>query len=543
MTPSDSSWVHKNKGMGMLSAVASLGLIMMWNLEEGGNLLDKYFSVATNVSDNEYLKAGACLGFGLASCGIRNESDITLSFLADSFDSASVPKTVRMSSILGLGLGYAGSQREEVKELLENVIINSEVHDLAEASLASLALGLVFSGSCNDDLSSTILQRLMETDSKEFNAHPLSRFLLLGLGLLFLQQGEKVDVILETVRAAFGEYDATPAAPEEPAAPVPVPATPATPGAAAAAAAAGGAATPAAPPSQPNRGKYAEITLITCAYAGSGNVLKIQEMLRLCTEHLTDANQAEHQQAAVLGLSLIAMGEEVGTEMTLRTFEHLLHYGEMPIRRAVPLALALLYISNPEYPIIDQFSRLSHDGDAEVAQNAILGLGLVSAGSANSRVANTLKQLADFYAKEPNHLFMIRLAQGWNMMGKGLLSLSPFHSDRLLLSGCGLAGILTVLHAAIDTKANLLLNEKYHYLLFCLTPAMNPRYLLTVDKEKLELIKTNVRVGLAVETVGQAGRPKTITGFQVSLFVLSLHMLVFCFDWFPLPSFVCLTDT
>ncbi len=43
---------------------------------------------------------------------------------------------------------------------------------------------------------------------------------------------------------------------------------------------------------------------------------------------------------------------------------------------------------------------------------------------------------------------------------------------------------------------------------------MNPRYLYLVDSE-LQPVKSNVRVGLAVETVGQAGRPKTITGFQV----------------------------
>jgi 26S proteasome regulatory subunit N1 len=119
------------------------------------------------------------------------------------------------------------------------------------------------------------------------------------------------------------------------------------------------------------RGKYAEIVLESCAYANSGNVLKVQQMLRLCTDHLTE--KAEHQAVAVLGIALIAFGEDIGVEMTLRTFEHLLHYGELPVRRVVPLALALLYISNPEYGIIDQLSRLSHDADLEVAMNAIMG--------------------------------------------------------------------------------------------------------------------------------------------------------------------------
>jgi 26S proteasome regulatory subunit N1 len=32
--------------------------------------------------------------------------------------------------------------------------------------------------------------------------------------------------------------------------------------------------------------------------------------------------------------------------------------------------------------------------------------------------------------------------------------------------------------------------------------------------DKLEPVQTQVRVGVAVDTVGAAGRPKTITGFQ-----------------------------
>ena len=45
---------------------------------------------------------------------------------------------------------------------------------------------------------------------------------------------------------------------------------------------------------------------------------------------------------------------------------------------------------------------------------------------------------------------------------------------------------------------------------------MNPRFISTVDAD-LQPVQASVRVGLAVETVGQAGRPKTITGFQASL--------------------------
>lgn len=52
-----------------------------------------------------------------------------------------------------------------------------------------------------------------------------------------------------------------------------------------------------------------------------------------------------------------------------------------------------------------------------------------------------------------------------------------------------------------------------HYLLYTLAVAMQPRMLVTFD-EKLNPLPVPVRVGLAVDVVGQAGKPKTITGFQ-----------------------------
>jgi len=42
---------------------------------------------------------------------------------------------------------------------------------------------------------------------------------------------------------------------------------------------------------------------------------------------------------------------------------------------------------------------------------------------------------------------------------------------------------------------------------------MNPRMLITVE-EDMSWRPVTVRVGQAVETVGQAGKPKRITGFQ-----------------------------
>lgn len=52
-----------------------------------------------------------------------------------------------------------------------------------------------------------------------------------------------------------------------------------------------------------------------------------------------------------------------------------------------------------------------------------------------------LRNLSAYYYKEPTLLFLVRVAQGLVHMGKGLMSLSPYHTDRQLLSStlCGCA--------------------------------------------------------------------------------------------------------
>merc|ERR1712226_750392 len=90
-------------------------------------------------------------------------------------------------------------------------------------------------------------------------------------------------------------------------------------------------------------------------------------------------------------------------------------------------------------------------------------------------------------------------------------TLNPFHSDRMLMKSPALGGMLVLLYSCLDLKSTLL--DKTHYLLYYLTCAMNPRMLITVNYD-MSWKPVTVRVGQAVETVGQAGKPKTITGFQ-----------------------------
>lgn len=90
---------------------------------------------------------------------------------------------------------------------------------------------------------------------------------------------------------------------------------------------------------------------------------------------------------AAMGVGLIAMGEGLGSSLATRTLEHLLSYGDADVRAGVPGALALLHASNPDMYTMDTLSRLSHDSDNAVARSALLGLGVIGAGTNNARLA------------------------------------------------------------------------------------------------------------------------------------------------------------
>lgn len=457
-----SSWVWKTKEEGMMSTVASIGTLLLWDVEGGLDKIDKYTYAA-----EDQIQAGSLLAFGIMSSGVRIDSDPILALLGDEERLNHKSPMVRVAAIMGLGLTYAGSNREALLDLLLPIVGDTN-QGMQISAMAALSLGMIFVGSSNSDVSEAIVQTLLDDDRKSQLKDKWTRFMALGLGLLFFGRQEEVDVILETLKAIDH------------------------------------------PMSKPTS-VLAEI----CAWAGTGTVLKLQELLHICNDHIEDSDEKKGdellQAYAVIGLGLVAMGEDVGQEMVLRQFGHLMHYGEANIRRAVPLAMGLLSPSNPQMKVYDTLSRYSHDNDNDVAINAIFAMGLLGAGTNNARLAQLLRQLASYYHREPECLFMVRIAQGLLHMGKGTLSINPFHTDRQVLSRVAAGGLLTVLVAMIDAKQ--FIADKSHYLLYWLVTAMHPRFLVTLDEE-LKPLTVNVRVGQAVDVVGQAGRPKTITGWQ-----------------------------
>jgi 26S proteasome regulatory subunit N1 len=78
VTPEGSDWLYKNKDHGMLSATASLGMILLWDVESGFSAIDKY-----SHSNQPMIKAGAALATGMLSCGITSEMDAALALLSE----------------------------------------------------------------------------------------------------------------------------------------------------------------------------------------------------------------------------------------------------------------------------------------------------------------------------------------------------------------------------------------------------------------------------------------------------------------------------
>lgn len=82
--------------------------------------------------------------------------------------------------------------------------------------------------------------------------------------------------------------------------------------------------------------------------------------------------------------------------------------------------------------------------------------------------------------------------------------------DGFLRSTSAMCGLMVVMHAMLDSGKSIL--GERHFLLYALSTAIRPRWLVCVD-EKGNQVPVSVRVGTKVDTVGQAGKPRSITGF------------------------------
>lgn len=457
-------WIFRNKSYGKMAAAASLGMVMLWDVEGGLPKVDRYLYASDNM-----VVSGALLAFGIIASGITDDVDPAFAVLSEYVSNED--DNVKIGAMWGLGIAYGGRAKEDVKEILIPMIGNPDV-SIELASIAALSSALCYTGTADGELVEIILQSLMLRGEAELDSTH-GRNMAHALGILFLGKQEAVEATIEVAKTL----------PEKTA-------------------------------------KYSCNVLDMFAYAGTGDVLKIQQFLTTCGEQIEqDAEsdvepwQTAHQSVAAIAIGAIASGEELGSQMAHRALEHVLQYGGPSAKKGVPLSLAILNVSNPDVAVIDTLGRLAHDTDEQVVMSALVSLGIVGAGTNNARLAGLLRNLSLYYSKDASMLFLVRISQGLVHSGKGLLTLSPYSSSSKAMLRPAMAAIMIIMLNALDCKQSI--GGKLHYLLFGLATALTPRMLLTVD-ESGAMLPVPVRVGEAVDVSAQAGKPKTITGFSTN---------------------------
>lgn len=110
MLTEGNKWLYKNKEHGMTSAAASLGALLAWDVDGGLTQIDKFLYM----NDNN-IKAGALLAVGILNSGVRNECEPALALLTEYAEPGKTNPQLKMGAVLGLGLAYIGTAKEEVR--------------------------------------------------------------------------------------------------------------------------------------------------------------------------------------------------------------------------------------------------------------------------------------------------------------------------------------------------------------------------------------------------------------------------------------------
>ena len=489
----NSEWLFRNKGAGMICAAASVGLVHLWDVEEGFSAADKY-----SLAKEPQIQAGALLASGMLATGVTSEMNAAFAILSEQLEHEDL--NVRLCAALGLGLGYVNTRNEEILEMLVPIIVNGET-PIEMVSMCVLALGLIFVSSAHDEILGSVLEAVIDRQEGRDLDTSAARLLCVGMGLLYLGTNATPEGALESF--AVIEHPIN---------------------------------------------QYLVSIVKSFAFAGTGNVVALQQIMGTLTNKVYEEEDDEadegaakkagssssaaaaapttapdgkkygqlrhiHQGSGVIGLAAVVSGETLTQQMLARTYDHLLQCSDTNIRRAVPLGYAVNYVSNPDIAVTDILVKLAHDQDQYVSMNACLALGFVGAGTNNSRIAQILRNLASYFALEPHHLYCVRVAQGLLYLGKGTCTLNPITNDGNSMDKSAMAAILTVMHCCLDLP-NILIKH-YPYLLYSLAAAIRPRYVVTVNEES-EQVPISVRVGQAVDTVGAPGNPRTLSGFTTN---------------------------
>lgn len=178
---------------------------------------------------------------GIVNCRVRNECDPALALLADFVSDKS--QILQIGAIFGLGLAYIGTNRADIINLITPVIENS--NNVEVLAVASISCGLIAVATCNSEITNTILTRLVDWREMEILRSSFMNLVVLGLGLCYLGRKDAIETSLEALEVFKEPFCTT-----------------------------------------------SKSILNVCAYAGTGDVFMIQELLNKCSDKV-EVNEEE----------------------------------------------------------------------------------------------------------------------------------------------------------------------------------------------------------------------------------------------------------
>lgn len=143
-------WIFKTKEDGQTAAAASLGMILLWDIDEGIGQIDKYMD-----RRETQIVAGSFMALGLVNSGITNECDPVQAILVDKLETCK-EEELKIGALMGLSFTYAGSARADLLEAISPIILDSENSTKLQA-IAALSIGLIYVGTCDEDAAQSIL--------------------------------------------------------------------------------------------------------------------------------------------------------------------------------------------------------------------------------------------------------------------------------------------------------------------------------------------------------------------------------------------------
>ncbi|EDQ31289.1 19S-PA700 proteasome regulatory particle subunit Rpn1p-S1 [Enterocytozoon bieneusi H348] len=382
---------------------------------------------------------GTILGYAIAGAK-SHDRDGSMFQLLSGFLNSTNTKDI-LIALTGISIVYSGSIGCEFSIIYEKIfpLLNHSNTDVICMSIYTLCS--VFYGTARNDLVSICTEIFVEQD---LSTSEFYTFAILGIGLLFYKRVDLFD---------SEEYTGLP--------------------------------------------KPIQILALGLMHLGSGSPDIVEEIMNNC---FAGETEPLNESLGLISIVLVGIGDSLASQMIENQLMSSLLLNNIHIKNVVPSCLALLYASSMKSDIIDFLERSMSTRETNVT--SIVALGILAAGTNNSRAMSILSSNFNAMYKDIKASNALIFSQGLINLGKGMLTLSPLVYDKRIIIDKSIIGLLGLI--------TMLLNENYScfkensFILYIITQAILPKYVTGITGE--------IKVGKPVETVGLTGNPNRISG-------------------------------